>query len=249
MNDIQNKLLEKIKAGEVAMKPRWQFVLQGLLWAGTTIVAALIAVYILSFVLFALHKSGLVFAPLFGWSGIVLFIVSSPWLLIGFVGALLLVLYVLVSHYAFSYRKPLVYSLLGVVLLVIAVASIIQQTNFHGRAGEFFERHEVPGLTPLYRDIEQKPPKDVTRGTLSNLTDKRFTLTTEKGVVYEVEFDEHTKLPPSRELAAGDIVMVFGPMTDTTIKAFGVRIHDDPLPPLHEDGSQSPKLRPLMQPD
>ena len=241
MNNLQQNILDKIKAGEIGMKPKWHFMLRGLLWVVATLMVALIVVYLLSFVMFALRESGLMFAPLFGWTGIVLFIVSSPWILIATSGVFLVVLYMLVSRYSFSYQKPLVYSMIGLVLLVIALSSLIQATNFHGRAGDFATRHGVPGLAPMYRDIGQRPARDITRGTVSELTDTTFMLTTENGDRYTVELTKRTKLPRASKLADGNVVYVFGPKEEERINAFGVRIDNgQPLPPPPGEKGERP---------
>lgn len=244
MNNIQEKLLQKIKDGEVKMVPRWHFMLKGLLWGAATVTVALVAVYLLSFVLFALHESGLIFAPFLGPDGVMLFIVSTPWLILGVVALFLFALYVLVSKYSFSYKKPLVYSMVGVVLLVIAVSAVIKETNFHGRAGEFMDRHSVPGFAPMYRDLDKRPPKDITKGTISALTETSFTLTTEAGEEYVVGMNEKTKLPRDEALEEGDAVMVFGPLSENTIKAFGVRFDDGTMPPPPEGGGDRPPKPP-----
>lgn len=250
MNNLQKDILNKIKAGEIGMVPKWHFVLRGVLWATATVVVALIAIYLLSFVMFVLNESGLVFAPLFGWSGIVLFIVRSPWLIIAAVGLFLIALYMLVSHYSFSYQKPLVYSMIGLVLGVIAISSLIQATNFHNRAGDFAERHGIPGLTPLYRDIGEHPPRDVTRGTISALGDTTFILTTENGDTYTVVLTERTKLPQHIKLTEGDAVFVFGPQKENNINAFGVRINDGrPLPPPPGEQGGERGERPSLPPN
>ncbi|MCA9360447.1 hypothetical protein KC730_00980 [Candidatus Kaiserbacteria bacterium] len=235
MDNLQKNILNKIKAGEISMVPKWHFVLRGVLWATMTIVVALIAIYLLSFVMFALRESGLMFAPLFGWSGLVLFIVSSPWIIILASGFFLLALYVLVSHYSFSYQKPLVYSMVGLVFLVIALSSFIQTTGFHNQAGDFANRHGVPGLAPLYRGVGERPPQDVTKGTISELTDSQFTLIADSGEVYTVELNNRTKLPKQAELIEGESVFVFGHLEETTIKAFGVRINNGQQPRLPEE--------------
>ena len=231
MNNLEKNILNKIKTGEIDMKPKWHFVLRGVLWAASTILVALIAIYFLSFILYALRESGLVFAPLFGWSGIVLFIVSSPWLLVGVVGVFLATLYLLVSHYSFSYKKPLVYSMVGLVLFVIILSSLLQVTNFHGRAGDFVNRHAVPGFTSLYRGVGERSPRDVTYGKVSEISDMTFNLTTVSGDVYLVKLSERTKLPRHTKLHEGDAVFVFGPNTEGGINAFGVRLDDGRLAP------------------
>lgn len=215
--------------------------MRGLLWSAATIIVALIAVYLFSFVLFVLHENGIMFAPMFGWMGIMMFIVSSPWLLIGVVGAFLGLLYVLVSQYSFSYRKPLVYSMIGLVAVVIAVSALIQQLAFHERAGEFARRHDVPGFAPMYRNVDNRPPKDITRGSIFSITETGFSIVTETEEEFFVAVNERTKLPRSSELAMGDQVFVFGPVRDSTVEAFGVMIDDGSgLPPPPADGERVP---------
>lgn len=238
MENLKEKLLEKIKSGEVQMVPRSRFLVEGVLWGAATVVAALIAVYLLSFILFALHENGIMFAPLFGRPGLILFIVSSPWILISVLGVFMLALYVLVSHYSFSYKKPLIYSIVGVVLIVIAVSSIIQQTRFHERTGNFAERHGVPGLAPLYRDVEKRSPKDVTKGTITQVAEGTFTVATKRGSEYAVLMNERTRMPVDTELAVGDSVIVFGPASKGIIEAFGVLIDDGTMPPPNDLGGE-----------
>ena len=105
-------ILKKIKSGEVEMKPHWHFVLKSLLLLLGVIVISLLVVYILSFILFFLRQSGIGFVPLYGFRGVIIFVMNSPWLLIASVGALVVVLQLLVKKYSFSFRQPLLYSLL-----------------------------------------------------------------------------------------------------------------------------------------
>lgn len=223
MNDITNKILEKIKTGEVTMVPKWQFVLQTILWILGAVVVAIIAVYLLSFILFMLHRSGILFAPLYGWHGLMLFVVASPWFLLALVGLFLLVLYLLVSHFSFSYKRPLVYSMLGVVLFVIALSSIMQQFSIHERMERFVARHEVPGLSPMYRGVGAHRPEEVTKGTIVSLTDEKITIINDSNKEVTVVLTPETKLPPAIVFEAGDEVFIFGPEEDGTIEAFGIR--------------------------
>lgn len=229
MKDLKEKLIEKIKAGEVAMVPKWQFVLRGVLWGLAVSIVALLAVYLLSFVMFTLRESGLIFAPSFGRSGIALLIMSSPWLLISLVFFFLAVLYLLVSKYSFSYRKPLVYSIVGVVAFVIVISALIQQTNFHRGAEDFVLRHNLPGLAPMYRDIDSRPRRDITRGIVTELSEAGIKVISEDGSEYVVELPDGVLA--GADISEGDSVMVFGRAASSTIRAFGIRIDDGRLPP------------------
>ena len=224
MNDIRDKILEQIKKGEVSMVPKWRFVLETTLWAVGLVVATVIAVYLLSFILFMLNKNGVLFTPLYGWHGVMLFIVSSPWFLISLVGIFLLVLYVLVTKFSFSYKRPLVYSMLGVVLFVIAFASILHQLSIHERMERFVERHEVPGLAPMYRGAGTPVMhEEVTIGTIQAVEEDMFILEDINGEEHTVIIVESTKQPRGREWQVGDNVFVFGLEENEVIEAFGIR--------------------------
>lgn len=182
-----------------------------------------------------MRESGLLFAPLFGWAGVVLFVVSSPWILIGVVGVFLGVLYLLVSHYSFSYQKPLVYSMIGSVLLVIALSSFIQATSFHGRAGDFVARHGVPGLTPMYKGVGERPSRNIASGEVIELTAEGFVMVTSSNEDVVVRVTKQTRIPRDMEIVIGDQVYVFGPQTNEgIIDAFGVRPGSRPAD--HPDG-------------
>jgi len=232
MISMKEKMLAKINTGEVKMMPRWYFVLRGLLWASLGVVLFLVAIYVLSFFLFFLRETGLWFAPGFGLEGLMLFVVSSPWILVAAVGGFVLVLYLLVRSYAFSYKKPLVYSMIGIVLAVIGIASVLQSVGFHDRTRDFAETHRVPGLAPLYRSLDEKPPKDVTKGEVILVTSTALQIATREGNIV-VHISDTTKMPKTA-VTVGERVEVFGPNVNGFIEAFGIRKAGDPPPPPPE---------------
>lgn len=240
MNTIKEKLIEKIQAGEVSMVPKWQFVLQTVLFAVGTVIVAVVAIYLLSFVLFALHRTGILFAPLYGWHGFMLFIVSSPWFLISLVGVFLVVLYLLVTHFSFSYKRPLVYSMVGTALLVVMTASLIHQTTMHERLEQFVDHHNVPGLAPMYRGIgEETRPDGMITGVILAISDESITLQTKRGEEIFILLTSKTKLPRRGTLEVGQEVFVFGNKNDDEIEAFGVRPANGRF-----QGQKSGQLRP-----
>lgn len=228
MNDIKDKLLEKIKAGEVNMVPRWHFVLRTIMWSAGAVIVAIVAIYLLSFVLFALHRTGVLFAPLYGWHGLMLFVVSSPWFLILLVGVFLVALYFLVTHFSFSYKRPLVYSMVGVVLLVIATASLIHQTPMHERMERFVDQRGVPGLAPMYRGVGEKRPDGMMTGEIITIFETHVTIETDKEEEVSVVLTPETKLPRGGALEVGQEVFIFGERENGEIKAFGIRPADPP---------------------
>jgi hypothetical protein len=230
MNELKDAVLKKIQEGKVHMQPRWHFVLRTVLYAVGTALAALVAVYLMSFVLFILHRTGLLFAPGLGVRGLTFFITASPWLLFGLVGVFLFVLYLLVRHYAFSYRRPLVYSIVGVALFAGIGASAIYAMEVHERIEAFAERNKVPGMAPMYRAFGNKHPDGVTLGVITERIDSGFMMETGVDEEVRVLVNERTKVP--RRMSRYDIddaVLVFGDREGDTITAFGIRpVSGDP---------------------
>ena len=79
---ITGEVLEKIKSGQVKMRPKAHFVLKTALVALGFILIILFVLYLISFIVFTLRMSGIWFAPGFGLYGIKIFLFSLPWLLI-----------------------------------------------------------------------------------------------------------------------------------------------------------------------
>lgn len=226
MSTFKDTIIDKIKSGEVAMKPKWYFVLRAFLFLCSMLFVALISVYLLTFIVFALHKTGVWFTPSFGMRGLMFLVVSSPWVLILVLFMFLGLLYVLVTHYSFSYRKPLVYSMIGSVLFVIAISSFVAQTSIHDRVQTFVEAHQVPGFTTLYDAVGKERPAGIAVGTISELVENGFVLQVD-GELVTIKIGLLTRQPTGKEYSIGDKVMVLGKKTDTTMQAFGIRHLDN----------------------
>ena len=223
MNDFKQNILKKIKNGELDMRPHWHFVLKGLLMLVGIIVVALCVIYLLSFILFTLKQTGVGFAPLYGFKGLGMFVLSSPWLLIVFAAVFLVLLYILVSKYSFSYQRPLIYSMLGVVLLVLVSSFVIGQTSAHRSLQQFAEHNNVPGLAPLYRGVTNDRPENITPGIITELNTDGFVIQSDRNNKFTVVVSERTKKRRGVTYDVGDVVFVFGEKSGETIRAIGIR--------------------------
>ncbi len=232
MTELKNDILEQIETGTVAMRPRWHFVLQTALYTTGVILTVLVSVYLVSFIFFILAKTGLGFAPLFGLGGIMFFIVTSPWLLIITTGIFLMLVALAVKHYAFSYRHPLIYSLLGVVGFVLITSGLIHQTALHDRIEALGERNNLPGLAPLYRDATDTRPREITPGTVVAIDEASLTIKTPEAELYTVVVSPKTRGVDITTLTPGTNVIIFGERSTSTIAAKGVRVMKRDFPPL-----------------
>lgn len=219
MNDLKNNILHKIEAGEIAMRPHWQFVLLSVGLVIGVLFAASTLIYLASFVLYILQYSGAVYATQFGTAGLGAFLLSVPWRLAVLGAMLLVVLYVLVQRFAFSYHRPFVYTIVGVLLCVVASSIFIAQTSAHELVRKKLDERPLPVLAALYET--DRPARQLTFGQITAVTDTGYTLTTLDGETLTVTTDRRTKQPA--DLTVDTHVVVLGERTEDTIAARGIR--------------------------
>ncbi len=144
-------MVAAIKSGQIKMRPRWHFAVRAALLASGIVLFSLALLYLASFIVFILHQTGLWRAPGFGLRGLRVFLFSLPWLLLAVALIFLVILEFLVRRYAFAYGRPLFYSVIAIVLLVLAGALAVAQTSFHRGLFRQAEENRLPWVGPLYR--------------------------------------------------------------------------------------------------
>ena len=225
MNDVKHKVLTKIKCGEVTMRPRWHFVLKSTLAILGLLIVALWLVYLESFILFLLIGTGVVFVPAFGVHGLVTFLLSAPWLLIVVAVLFVLVLEYLVCCHSFGYRRPLLYSVFGIVGVTVVGAVLVAQTDIHYLAMEKAKDSKLPFMGMMYREYGLRPHKDVHVGVVSSTTPTGFILRSRMGSEYRVVVGtttSHKSITPKH----GQRILILGTDKGGTIEAVGIRSYD-----------------------
>lgn len=220
---MRERVLEAIKTGEVAMRPRWHFVLKTILLIVGGVIVVLGLVYVSSLILFVLRQSGVIFVPIFGFRGIGIFLKSLPWILIILVMIFVALLEMLVRRYAFAYRQPLLYSIAGILVVISIGAFIVGQTPLHGQVFRYAEDHHVPVMDPMYRRFIRQPIPDMNMGEITEFIPVGFIIVSPEEEVFTVQITPRTRLPLGAEFSKGDRVIIIGPRQGMIIDAFGVR--------------------------
>jgi hypothetical protein len=220
---IQEKIISAIKAGEVVMRPKWHFVLQGVLVCVGGIIAIIVLVYLMSLIMFGLRETGLMFIPGFGLQGTVVFLKSLPWILIILVGIFLIILEILVQRYAFAYKTPLLV-VSAVIVLVAGVGGwAVARTPLHhmmiGRMSEF----GIPVLGGAYRNIEYPAFKEMHSGRIIVMTPRGFDIENPHREVMMVVITPETKIFRRVQFHVGDRVVIMGHRDGSQIEASAVR--------------------------
>lgn len=209
MNELKDKLLERIKTGDVAMRPRWHFVLTAILAITGMILLGIAILFLVSFVAFALRETGIAFMPAFGMPGLLFFVVSSPLLILAVIVAFVVTLEILVRKYAFGYRNSLLYSVLGLVLLIFFGSVLIMQTPMHERFRDLTNDGRLPVVGQLYQRYVAERPEGLYVGEIIDINEAgtRWQVATPNAAV-EVFITDKTKKPPQYTFTVGEEVMM-----------------------------------------
>ncbi len=227
---LAEKVLSKLKTDKVKMKPKIHFILRTLLIVLGIVVLALFILYLISFVTFTLRASGLWFLPGFGFHGVRILFTSIPWLLVLTALFLIVILETLVERFSFAYRRPILYSTIAIVLIVVVSSFLINKTQFH----PFLFRQAQEGRLPpiageFYRGFSAPKFQDVHRGVVSEITDDGFRVEMSDGEILEVIVSSETRFPFGTGIKESDTVIILGERDNGTVRASDVRKIDDNL--------------------
>ncbi len=222
-NTIQEKIMSAIKNGEVAMRPRWHFILMGsLVFAGAAILLVAL-LYVAGLSVFMLRQNGAWFAPGFGPRGWLTLLESLPWILMSLAAVFVIILEILVRRYSFVYHKQLWYSLLGILGIVMVGGIALGRGPFeHGHPGRPenhfpFDRH-FESLGPSKpRNIHEVAVLQTTSSTLV-VEDIR------SGGTSTIIITPYTQLPKELSFSSGTTLLIFGEsMNGGAIEAQGIQ--------------------------
>lgn len=239
VNSIKDNILKSIEMGQVKMKPKWHFVLSAILLFVGVVWAVLVLVYIISFIIFVLHQTGAWFVPGFGLHGWQEFLMSFPWLIVLLAVLFIVILEILVRKYSFGYRKPLLFTTVGVLVFVVGGGYVVAQTSFHrGLFDQSIEEH-LPIAGGFYKQYGKPHRDNVAIGAITEIEDDTgYKIQDRRNQVFEIMFDDDTVFPDGKSFNVGDSIVVFGNHNSTNvIKALGIKKVDgtEPPPPPHQD--------------
>lgn len=227
---MRDDILAAIESGKVTMRPKWHFIVRSaLLIVGTTL-AMLTVLYVASFIFYILRQSGVWFVPSFGFRGLVVFLVSLPWLLMLVAILFIILVQILVSRFSFSYGKPLIYSGIGIMLLAGIGGFVIGQTSFHRGIFEQDDQNHLPFGGGFYRQYIRPAAGNITIGTITEMASNGYLIEDRRDQIIRVIITRDTRFPLGTAFDIGDAIVVFGDLQTDTITAFGIRSFTEFMP-------------------
>jgi len=234
-NNIEKEISEKIKSGDIKMKSRAYFVWRAILFITAIVVLFLFAIYLISFIIFTLRTSGVWFLPNFGFHAIGILLGSLPWLLIALSMVLILALEAFAEKISFVYHRPVMYSLIFIVVVVFLASLLIGMTSFHSSLFESAYDQHLPVIGQLYRSYGAPRIHNVHNGVVTKLTSDGVVIETPNGEVLTVIFNAKNLSVLQTTIKVGDTIVVVGEKNGSTIQASDVQKiqEDENLFPSH----------------
>lgn len=224
---LKDRVMASVKSGQLKMRPKWYFILRALLLAVGVALAALGGLYLASLLVFIAHETGISTVPVFGWPGIMLFLTSLPWVLILLVLLLIVILELMVRHYSFAYRLPLIYSSLGVLLLVGAGGLMVAFTPFHGMMANCPPLGGPPPCAMgVYGDLDPGRHNNIQRGTIARISGRNYIITNRNQEELLIVVSSRTKLPLGSDFEVGDKIVIMGEREGFRVEALGISPFD-----------------------
>ncbi|MCK5123248.1 MAG: hypothetical protein KAQ87_03830 [Candidatus Pacebacteria bacterium] len=223
------KVLGKIKNDQIKMRSKTYFVLKSVLTIFSVFLVAFFILYLTSFILFALRASGAWYLHGFGFYGLRASFILLPWLLIIIATVLLVVLEILVKHFSFAYHRPILYSILGIIIFTISGSFVIDKAQFHTCLFQKAQEGRLPVMGNFYRNLGIEKNRNVCRGIVLKTINNNFQIKTPRGKVLNVSITSETQFSNGADIKKDDIIIVLGKRNNGEVQAIGVRKIDDEL--------------------
>ncbi len=229
-NNITNDILQKIKTGQVSMRPRYHFVIKLVALAITIFVTFILSSFIVSYVIFSIKTSGQTSLLDFGPRGLYHFILALPWFIL--VADVLLITFIdwLLKSFRFGYKSSVLFLLVVTMVSITVLATIINYTSFHKILLRKAENRNLPVAGGLYMGIRMSHGNNgMFRGEIISIesTSTFYIKHTdydgdETGQIVEI-FTPTNSDVFTLFLQPGDEVFVAGDKIAGGIRAYGIR--------------------------
>jgi hypothetical protein len=225
---FKDRVLENIESKNVTMRSKAHFRLAAIALILVALLTLVVSIFLCTFILFSVRISG--HEPLLslGARGLVFFLQLFPWTFLLVDILLIGILEWMLRKFPFGYKRPVLYTILGLLVITISVSVFIDRaTGFNEALLRRADEHHLPSLFgDLYEHAGH--PQRSQNGVC------KCTITSINGNVLSAEDRDINKVipliiilpandPQLSTLHVGDTILVAGDIASGTIRAFGIR--------------------------
>jgi len=229
MNTASKKVLDKIRAQQVTMRPRFYFTLKSIAVAVVAILTLLLSVSIGSFILFTIRTSYETTLLGFGPSGLFIFLTLFPWPLLILDVACIMLLEWMLRWFRFGYRSPLLYLLFVILVIILSASSVIDTDRVSDSILRGAHDIDLPIIGDFYDRGRRPPPPGSGACPCVVLAVNGNILTMQENIPNGLPEQVTVVLPPgaaTSSIHVGDKLFIVGTFNNGTLNAFGVHPMD-----------------------
>lgn len=215
---IDQEILEKIEQQRLTMRSKRDLAVHHAWLIAVMVSCALCMVFLASFMLYALHRTGVLYLPLFGSRAFVYLLHPFSWFSgsLFFGGPLLvIILGVLIGKKARLYRMPLMYIWLILGTSFLAVGALVFMSPLHGA----LQSRRLPVLGALYDAATGGTETHTATGIVRESSAEGFKLVTLSKKIIVVRLASSTIIETGYSVHDNDAVIVIGRMSQSVLIA------------------------------
>jgi hypothetical protein len=222
INNIHNRILQKIESGAIHQKPKWHFVLATLAIVFGFIALSLILLYLVSFVALFLREHLIFEALSFGPGTVFAIMHTLPYLLILLVITVFLLIHLLVRHFAFAYMKPVMVTLGGGLAVTLILFTLVLVGDKDSRIARFGEDRHVPGFDVFHAHFRDAMPPRAIHGVVTKVSEEGLSVQGGNEEEMYVHVTDTTR-KDQNFYSVGDSVAIFAERRTDGLYAMGIR--------------------------
>lgn len=215
--NIKNSILEKIKNKNIKKIPKIFFNLKGFLFALAIIIFFSLLLFLVSFIFFTLKVSGLWYLPIFGWKGVGLLIKNFPWILILLIFIFIIIIEILIRRYRVSYRRPVLYSVLFLILILTIMSFLVWKTSLQESIYQNSKDNRF--VQDFYKTYLNPAPDQFHPGTVVEVNSEGFIIEQRDKSRINVKILKNTKIRPGFKIYKGGRLLIIGKIKNGVIEA------------------------------
>lgn len=215
---IDQEILEKIEQQRLTMRSRRDLAVHRAWLIAAVVSCALFMVFLASFMLYALHRTGVLYLPLFGSRAIAYLLHPFSW----FTGSLffggpvlVIIIGILIGRKARLYRMPLLYVWLILGTSFLAIGVLVFMSPLHGA----LQSRRLPVLGALYNAATCSTETNTATGIVRESSADGFKLVTLSKKMIPVRLVSSTIIERGYSVHDNDAVIVIGRMSQSVLIA------------------------------
>ncbi len=223
-NSIKEEVISKIEKGDVEMRTKRYFFLKTTLVVGLIFLLSLFVLYLGSLIIFVFRANDIMLFSGMGFHGIRVILWSFPWYLIILIVALIVLVEVMAKELSFVYRRPLMYSFLGIVVLVALGSFMIEAMSVHRTFFDMAKEERLPVMGGMYKHLGGIDIDNAYFGVLLEKDGNTWKMELESGETVLLEITRNTKgLRMLEEIKEGSKIVVIGEREGDVVEVLGFR--------------------------